>query len=186
MAFEPEPRAIISEPARIRCFADPLRVRVLVMLTEREATNQQIADALKEPQAKVLYHLRYLQKGKLIRIVRRRVRGPNVEKYYRAVARTFDLRVPDDLRPDVLGAELETLARNVTDSAWRHPETPPRILIRRGLRTPEEAHAFFVRLKELIDAEWSVDDGQADTQPDDGAAIHYLGLAFYRAEEPEP
>jgi len=186
MAFEPEPRAVITEPARIRCFADPLRVRVLVILTEREATNQQIADALKEPQAKVLYHLRYLQKGKLIRIVRRRVRGPNVEKYYRAVARTFDLRVPDDLRPDVLGAELETLARNVTDSAWRHPETPPRILIRRGLRTPEEAQAFFVRLQELIDDEWSVDHGQAAAEPDAGAMTHYLGLAFYRAEDPEP
>jgi len=186
MAFEPEPRAIITEPARIRCFADPLRVRVLGLLADREATNQQIADTLKEPQAKVLYHLRYLQKGKLIRIVRRRVRGPNVEKYYRAVARTFDLRVPDELRPDVLGAELETLARNVTDSAWRHPDTPPRILIRRGLRTPEEASAFFQRLKELIDAEWSVDHGQEDATPDADAATHYLGLAFYRAEDPEP
>jgi DNA-binding transcriptional ArsR family regulator len=186
MAFEPEPRAVITEPARIKCFADPLRVRVLGLLAEREATNQQIADTLKEPQAKVLYHLRYLQRGKLIRIVRRRVRGPNVEKYYRAVARTFDLRVPDELRPDVLSAELETLARNVTESAWRHPETPPRILIRRGLRSPEDAHAFFVRLQQLIDAEWSVDHGQAGADPEPGAATHYLGLAFYRAEDPEP
>jgi DNA-binding transcriptional ArsR family regulator len=183
MAFEPEPRAVITEPARIRCFADPLRVRVLNLLTEREATNQQIADALKEPQAKVLYHLRYLQKGKLIRIVRRRVRGPNVEKFYRAVARSFDLRVTDELRPDILGAELETLARSVTESAWRHPETPPRILIRRGLRTPEEANAFFVRLQELIDAEWSADHGQAGAEPGPDAATHFLGLAFYRSED---
>jgi DNA-binding transcriptional ArsR family regulator len=186
MPFEPAARAVITKPSRIRCFADPLRVRVLGVLAEREATNQQLADALKEPQAKVLYHLRYLQRERLIRVVRRRVRGPNVEKFYRAVARTFDLRVPDELRPDVLSAELETLTRNVGESAWRHPEAPPRILIRRTVRTPEEANAFFERMAELIDTEWSADHGQADREPADGEATHYIGLAVYRADEPEP
>jgi len=183
MPFEPAARADITEPGRIRCFADPLRVRVLGILAEREATNQQLADALKEPQAKVLYHLRYLQRERLIRIVRRRVRGPNVEKFYRAVARTFDLRVPDELRPEVLSAELETLTRNVSESAWRYPETPPRVLIRRGFRTPADANAFFERLRALIDEEWSADHGQADHEPGGDAATHYLGLAVYRAED---
>jgi DNA-binding transcriptional ArsR family regulator len=185
MPFEPQARAVITEPRRIRCFADPLRVRVLAALADREATNQQLADALKEPQAKVLYHLRYLQRERLIRVVRRRVRGPNVEKFYRAIARTFDLRVPDDLRPEVLSAELETLTRNVSESAWRHPETPPRILIRRGLRSPEEANAFFERLRDLIDEEWSADHGQADRARGADDATHYIGMAVYRAEDSE-
>lgn len=186
MPFEPALRAEIREPSRIRCFADPLRVRVLGVLADREATNQQLADALKEPQAKVLYHLRYLQRERLIRIVRRRVRGPNVEKFYRAVARTFDLRVPDELRPEVLSAELETLTRNVAEAAWRHPETPPRILIRRGLRTPEEANEFFERLQGLIDAEWSVDHGMADAPRSPEAVTHFISLAVHRAEDREP
>lgn len=185
MPFEPAARAVVTEPRRIRAFADPLRVRVLVVLAEREATNQQLADELDEPQAKVLYHLRYLQRERLVRVVRRRVRGPNVEKYYRAVARTFDLRVPDDLRPEVLSAELEILTRNVTESAWRHPTTPPRILIRRGLRSPEEANAFFERLVALVDEEWSADHGQADAAAGPDDATHYIGIAIYRAEETE-
>jgi predicted ArsR family transcriptional regulator len=183
MPFEPQARAEISEPSRIRCFADPLRVRVLGILADREATNQQLADELKEPQAKVLYHLRYLHRERLIRIVRRRVRGPNVEKFYRAIARTFDLRVPDELRPEVLSAELESLTRNVAESAWRHPETPPRILIRRGLRSAEEANAFFERLQQLIDESWSADHGQAGVAPADDAVTHWIGLAIYRGDE---
>jgi DNA-binding transcriptional ArsR family regulator len=179
MAFEPVGSLAVTEPSRIKCFADPLRVRILTLLAEREATNQQIADALGQPQAKVLYHLRYLQRARLIRIVRRRVRGPNVEKFYRAVARTFDLRVPDALRPGVLNAELETLAANVADSARRHPGTPPRILIRRGVRSPDDATRFFERLKALIDEEWSVDHGAGTG---DGAT-HYIGLALYRADD---
>jgi DNA-binding transcriptional ArsR family regulator len=184
MPFEPAASAVIAEPSRIRCFADPLRVRVLGVLAEREATNQQLADALEEPQAKVLYHLRYLQRERLIRIVRRRVKGPNVEKYYRAVARTFELRVPDELRPEVLSAELGTLAREVAESAWKHPETPPRIAIRRGFRTPADANAFFERLVALIDAEWSVDHG-APAGEADGAATHYLAVAFHRGDDDE-
>jgi len=186
MPFEPAARVVITEPSRIRCFADPLRVRVLGLLAEREATNQQVADALHEPQAKVLYHLRYLQRERLIRVVRRRVRGPNVEKHYRAVARTFDLRVPDDLRPHVLSAELETLSRNVSESAWRHPDTPPRILIRRAFCSPEEANAFFERILRLVDDEWSADHGQADREAGPDDATHYIGVAVYRAEDPEP
>jgi predicted transcriptional regulator len=180
MAFEPAPSLAVTDPSRIKCFADPLRVRLLTHLAEREATNQQLADTLGQPQAKVLYHLRYLHRARLIRIVRRRVRGPNVEKFYRAVARTFDLRVPDALRPGVLNAELETLAANVADSARRHPETPPRILIRRGARSPQDAARFFERLKRLVDEEWSADHGAAG---DEGVS-HYIGLAVYRSDDP--
>src|SRR5215472_2003094 len=90
--FEPVPLQVISDPQQLKAFTDPLRIRVVNFLKPRAATNQQIADALGEPQAKVLYHIRFLLDAGLIRLVDQQIRGGNVEKYYRALAHLFALR----------------------------------------------------------------------------------------------
>ena len=58
--FTPAPVLIIESPEQIKAFTDALRIRVLGLLRERAATNQQIADTLGEAHSKVLYHIRYL------------------------------------------------------------------------------------------------------------------------------
>src|SRR5829696_5979233 len=99
--FLSEPFLVVDDPQQIKAFTDPLRVRVLVMLAERAATNQQVANLLGEPQAKVLYHLRFLLDAGLIRLVEQRVKGGNVEKYYRATARSYGLRPTPELVPEI-------------------------------------------------------------------------------------
>ena len=99
-SFEPAPFLPVSEPKQLKAISDARRARILRILADREATNQQLAAALGEPQARVLHHVRVLLDAGLIRLVDERVRGGNVEKYYRATARLFGFRPgPEETAP---------------------------------------------------------------------------------------
>jgi DNA-binding transcriptional ArsR family regulator len=111
--FVPAPVYVVNAAEQIKAFGDPLRTRVLGLLCQREATNQQIADELGEPQAKVLYHIRFLLDVGLIQQVDTRVKGGNVEKYYRAIAYIFDLRPPAEQPTDDTVALTETVLHNL-------------------------------------------------------------------------
>jgi DNA-binding transcriptional ArsR family regulator len=184
------PRAVQSVdcPQQLKAFTDPLRIRILVALAERAATNQQLADMLGAPQANVLYHLRFLLKVDLILLVGTQVKGGNVEKYYRAVARTFDLQLAPDLRPRVTGAEFVALGQEVAASAGAWPEQPPRFVARGRRVSPAQAAAFFARLQAFLAEFWSDPHAQApdalseadteDAAPD--AALFYCAAVVYR------
>src|SRR5690348_3113629 len=91
----------VGDPEQLKAFTDPLRLRVLEILKAREATNKQIADELGQPPARVLHHVRVLAELGLIRLVDTQVKGGNVEKYYRAVARGFTLHASPELEPEL-------------------------------------------------------------------------------------
>jgi DNA-binding transcriptional ArsR family regulator len=168
----------VEDPKQIKAFADPLRVRVLVVLTEREATNQQLADSLDEPQAKVLYHLRVLLEAELIELVRTRVKGGNVEEYYRAVARTFELRPSPELRAEIVGAEVGALARDLAASGERFPGEQ-RLLARTHRLRPEQMESFFERLIALADEFWPL-----GAEEDTGEDLHGYVLAAFVYRNP--
>lgn len=174
-SFEPAPNMRVEDPKQIKAFADPLRVRLLVNLAEAAATNQQLADRLEEPQAKVLYHLRFLLDTGLIVLVDTRIKGGNVEKYYRSVARTFDIRPSPELLADIVSAEIDTLARDVAASAARFP-SGQRMLARVRRMTPDQAEQFFNQLIALADESWPVDTPESDT--DDADTNGYVFAAF--------
>ena len=113
--FVPAPYCEVSQPSQLKVFTDPLRIRVLNVLARREATNQQVADSLGEPTAKVLYHVRFLGEAGLIRLVRTEVKGGNVEKYYRAIALAFTLSPAREGMP-----EFELGATSAVLEAVRH------------------------------------------------------------------
>lgn len=52
-------------------------------------TGQMLAQELNLSRAKILYHLRELEKHKIIQLVRKEERGGNILKFYQAVARGF-------------------------------------------------------------------------------------------------
>lgn len=170
---EPLASLLIEDPRQIKAFTDPLRVRVLVVLAERAATNQQIADALCEPQAKVLYHIRFLLHAGLIRLVDTRVKGGNVEKYYRAVARSFALQPSPELRGHVIGAELDVLRDEFAQSARAWPDEQwLAIHARRLTRRQVE------QLGRLIDA--YIQEAEPDADADGEQRDYAIGFAMYR------
>lgn len=154
--FQPVLFQIINTPEQLKALADPLRNRVLSFLCEREATNQQVAKALGEPHAKVLHHVRYLLDAGLIVLVDQRIKGGNVEKYYRAVARWFGVRAGPDLLPEVTAGEFEALSQEVAASAARFtaPDERPNWEGRHARLPRERVEEFHHRLLALIAEYW--------------------------------
>jgi DNA-binding transcriptional ArsR family regulator len=169
----------LRSPREIKAFADPLRLRIIHILLERQATNQQVADALEEPPAKVFHHVRFLLNVGLIRLVDTRISGKNVEKFYRAVARSFIVRPDVDLLPEThiaaLGAGLDGLRHDALESAAAWDDDPPRMVRRKAHLSPVQLEAFDVRLRSLIQEYWVETEGQSS-----GAPSAVLTILTYR------
>jgi DNA-binding transcriptional ArsR family regulator len=77
----------IDDPRYVKAMSHPLRVRILAMLDERQASPNQLAGWLEASLGTVAYHVRTLLQLGLIELVdETRVRGA-VEHHYRAVPR---------------------------------------------------------------------------------------------------
>ena len=178
--FRPVPFLIVDAPEQLKGFTDPLRNRVLSILAEQQATNQQLSRALGEPHAKVLHHVRYLVDVGLVRLVDTRIKGGNVEKYYRAVARMFGIRPGPDLLPAVAGGEFEALSQEVAASAalWREKPYQPRWEGRKARLSQARVDEFQQRLLALIKEYWG---GPSDstTMAEGDLADGDLGASMY-------
>ncbi|MFZ5942775.1 MAG: ArsR/SmtB family transcription factor [Bacillota bacterium] len=86
-----EESLVLEDLEKIKAIADPLRVKVLEILIQRQATVKQVADSLGQSSAKMHYHVKELEKQKLIRLVETMEKGGILEKYYRAVAKSYKL-----------------------------------------------------------------------------------------------
>ncbi|WP_026831366.1 winged helix-turn-helix domain-containing protein [Exiguobacterium antarcticum] len=84
-----QPILILEQYEQLKVISDPMRTKMLMHLIEQPHTGQQLAQKLDVSRAKILYHLRELEKYQLIRLVEEEIRGGNVLKYYQAVARGF-------------------------------------------------------------------------------------------------
>lgn len=177
-AFVPVPFQIVDSPQQLKAFTDPLRIRILDLLQEEAATNQQLADGLGEPQAKVLYHLRALLDAELIVLVEQRVRGGNVEKYYRAVARMFGLRPASGRNAEQIVAAVDAIGQEVGASSAAWPELPISWETRRARLAPDRVAEFYGRLNALIAEYWGGPEGVAPEDPT--APRQCLAVVRYR------
>ncbi|MGE7092943.1 ArsR/SmtB family transcription factor [Lysinibacillus sp. NPDC048646] len=80
---------IIQTYEQLKAISDPLRTKILMYLVERPFTCHQLAEELNLTRAKILYHLRELEKHGFIKLVKKVEQGGNLLKYYQAVARGF-------------------------------------------------------------------------------------------------
>lgn len=178
MAFEPEPFQIVSASAEIKAFADPLRNRIVHILADRAATNQQLAAALGESQAKVLHHVRVLLDAGLIHLVDQRIRGGNVEKYYRATARLYGFRPEPADFESLSGAVFESITQELVASLRLWPDQPVEWEGRRARIAPERLREFNVRLTALISEYWGGPD--SPKRDDSDADLMAFAALTYR------
>lgn len=82
---------LLEDLEKIKSVADPLRVKILQILIERQATVKQVADLLGQSSAKMHYHVKELERHQLIKLVQTIEKGGILEKYYRAVAKKYQL-----------------------------------------------------------------------------------------------
>jgi DNA-binding transcriptional ArsR family regulator len=79
----------LVDPRLAKALAHPLRARILVVLNERVASPNEIAELLDERLPNVSYHVRALVDLECIELVRTAARRGAIEHYYRALKRPF-------------------------------------------------------------------------------------------------
>src|SRR5215831_19283708 len=76
--------------AELRALAHPLRLRLVELFAEAPRTTKQIADLLGEPPTRLYHHVAALERAGLLRLKETRQNRGTVEKWYEAIARSFD------------------------------------------------------------------------------------------------
>jgi DNA-binding transcriptional ArsR family regulator len=177
--FQPRPFQIVSDPRQLKALSEPLRNRVLRILADREATNQQLAEMLGEPQAKTFHHVRVLVDAGLVRLVDQRIRGGNVEKYYRATARLFGFRPGPEETAPLASAVFESITQELVASVTLWPDTPPMWEGRRARIPADRLAEFEERLQTLIGEYWGNPEEPVEEDPDiDSMAFIALTYRF--------
>ena len=180
--FEPEPFRIVSDLRQLKAFTDPIRNRILHILARQRATNQQLAAILEQPQAKILHHVRFLLEVDLIVLAEQRVRGGNVEKFYRATAHLYGFR-PEESHQETLsgpvsGAIFESVTQELVASLRLWPDQPLTWETRRTRLSADQTAEFNDRLLALMAEFWGDVDGPLPDDPD--ADVMALATVSYR------
>ena len=80
--------AVIADPAAAKAALELARARLLAQLTEPRSASM-LAAAARLPRQKVNYHLRALERHKLVELVEERRKGNVTERLLQAVASSF-------------------------------------------------------------------------------------------------
>lgn len=104
-----------------KAFAHPLRVQILIILNERVASPNLLAQELDQSLNLVAYHVRVLEKYDCIELVDTKQRRGATEHFYRATRRPFLsdnewARMPESLRPGLSGAMLKSVFDDIEEA----------------------------------------------------------------------
>lgn len=107
-----------------KAFAHPLRVQILIILNEKVASPNMLAQELDQSLNLVAYHVRVLEKYDCIELVDTKQRRGATEHFYRATRRQFLndnewSRLPKSLRPGLSGAALKTAFDDIEEALDR-------------------------------------------------------------------
>jgi DNA-binding transcriptional ArsR family regulator len=80
---------VLNDLEQLQAIADPLRLRLLELLSQKAMTVTQVANALGEKPNRLYYHINKLEQVGLVRLVETRPYRGILEKYYQAVAEEF-------------------------------------------------------------------------------------------------
>lgn len=178
MTHEPAPYLRVSDPRQLKAFADPRRMQIMRVLSTQAATNQQLANILQEPPARVLHHLRALIDADLVVLVDKRIRGGNVEKFYRATARVYGFDLEANTGEPLTISALTSTMNEVIASMHIWPDFLPEFEGRRARFTPERLQAFNAEMNRLIDTYWGGPDNPIED--DESAELHAIMSVIYR------
>ncbi len=190
--FQPADRMVISTIEQLKAISDPLRVKILELITRKALTVKQLAGRLEEPPTKLYYHVAELEKAGFVTLVDTRVKSGIIEKYYRTSAEniTIDNKLlnpaanQENLVPDLLSVIFDTTAREISQSIAAglvklqdaSEGRKDRFILQRSLYTireenlPKFIEKFMALSKEL----------NAEEDQDGPNTLHYgLTIAFY-------
>lgn len=83
------PMMTLTDHSQLKALSDPLRAKMMIRLLEKPYTGQQLSEVFDLSRSKIHYHLKELEKNKLIKVVRREEKNGIIQKFYQSVARGF-------------------------------------------------------------------------------------------------
>jgi predicted ArsR family transcriptional regulator len=146
-----------------KAFAHPLRVQILIILNEKVASPNMLAQQLDQSLNLVAYHVRVLEKYDCIELVDTKQRRGATEHFYRATRRQFltDTEwqsLPQSLRPGLSGAALKSAFDDVEEALDqetfdeledRHLSRTPMVIDKKGWE--DTAKLLLETLDRLLD-----------------------------------
>lgn len=129
---------VLGDAARIRAYVHPVRMALLRALAAAPRTVTSVAREMKVHPANLTRHFKRLLELRLIRLVETRDTGRNLEKYYRAAARSFVVRPRATKAVERQALALSILRDNLQAAIERvHPEGERAIALLASVRLRE-------------------------------------------------
>jgi DNA-binding transcriptional ArsR family regulator len=164
-----KPEHTIIDLEALKAFCDPLRHKIMQVLSEKPLTIREIAEKIHRPFTNLYYHINILEKHELIYIAGMRpISGAVAEKYYHVCAKVY--RVQRQLSTFIYDEGQESL-EGLMDTSFdltrqdihngiengiitpdTHPPHPSSILIEKKVSqlSPEQAQGFYQQVLELL------------------------------------
>lgn len=190
----PEPAAelVMRDLDTLKVYFDPVRTRIMQLLTNEPRTVQTVAAMLNVPFTRLYYQFNLLEKYGLIRVVDvRTLSGAVEEKYYQVTARLFTVdralltmgdeetkqRSLDVLLNAVLSDTASDIRASVRQGAidmHKQSPDPDSLLIRRGIfkMSPERARRFHEKIRTLVMETYAEQSGEEE-------GSYAFAFAFY-------
>jgi DNA-binding transcriptional ArsR family regulator len=168
----------ITTLAALRAVSDDQRHRMLTLLIARPLTARTLATHLRMSRTKLYYHLDLLERQGLIRVAGQRVSGRQLERVYRAVARSFRVDTALLGGKTARGAAsaraqiFRNAARDFQEALVAPSSRPEATLVSRALLRLKPAQ--FAKLRERLQTLIS----ELDTTQEEGEAAELLIALF--------
>jgi hypothetical protein len=177
-----------------KAFAHPLRVQILIILNERVASPNLLAQELDQSLNLVAYHVRVLEKYDCIELVDTKQRRGATEHFYRATRRQFLsdsewARMPESLRPGLSGAMLKSMFDDIEEAVKggsmdekddRHLSRTPMVVDQKGW---DEVSAL---LTETLDKVFEIQAASAKRISDSGEDGMLSKVEMLHFKSPDP
>lgn len=161
---------LITSEEQVKAYVHPIRMKIMGFLVKNAMTISQVAKALQVHPANITHHFKILTRAKLVCLVEERDIGRNIEKYYRAVARNFDIR-PAEGEVSNANAKVLDFLKNDLNSAVNNLAGDDREdligLINQAKISKDQFNSFCKKIKGLVR-----DFGQADSTDGTGYTIN--------------
>ncbi len=184
---------LITNRDQLKIISDPLRVKILMLLIEKEHTGQHISEVLDISRANIHYHLKALEKVGFIELKRTEEKNGIIQKFYRAVAKSY---LPgENLFPyaeEISSANrvalLNTMDRvkerliNAPDHAFYDFNSLVPIMIQSEMKLTKEKFDFISQ--KINDLYTELDEVEKTSQDDPNAKWYYFGNFGFEIKDP--
>ena len=183
----------INDPRFVKALAHPLRIHILRILEDRTASPRELADELEAKLPNVSYHVRFLERLGVLKLVDTQPRRGALEHYYRANGRLRVTgrawaQVPDIVKNAMVAATLDQIVDYVKagamiggfDRADAHASRQPVLLDAQGFKELGEALDGLLDRANVIAAESAKRVAKGDHRGDELSA----GLVLMLFETP--